>query len=247
MREEKLLDLIGQVDDRYIWEAAQPGKKKNVHWVRWCALAACLTMCIFGAFAGYNAYQAYHTAVSYVCLDVNPSFELCLNHKDRVINAIAYNDDGKNLLEKIDYQDRHYEDVITDILHHDAFQKYLTQDFTITVVSDDAGIRENIQNQMTSNNCDGRVICTDAQTRDKAYSNHCSAGKYIAYEELAQYDESVTLESCKEMTMHELYEEIDRHHSAHHSQQDDTTSQDCTDPDSQSSNTDHSGHHTGHH
>lgn len=263
MREEKLLDLIGQIDCQYINEAAEPSKTSKSHWVRWCALAACLAVCIFSAFAGHNAYQEYHTVVSYVCLDVNPSFELCLNHKDHVVNAIAYNDDGKSLLDKIDYQDRHYEDVITDILHHDDFQKYLTQDFTITIVSDDATIQQNIQDHMNATNCGGKVVCTDTQTRDKAYSNHCSVGKYIAYEELAQYDQNVTLESCKEMTMHEIYEEIDRHHNEHHNQQSNTNSQNHTTPsnqehiisdnqehdvsDSQSSNTPHSEHHSGHH
>ena len=255
MREEKLLDLIGQINCQYINEAAEPSKTSKSHWVRWCALAACLAVCIFGAFAGHNAYQEYHMVVSYVCLDVNPSFELCLNHKDHVVNAIAYNDDGQSLLKKIDYQDRHYEDVITDILHHDDFQKYLTQDFTITIVSDNAAIQQNIQDYMSATNCDGKVVCTDTQTRDKAYSNHCSVGKYIAYEELAQYDENLTLESCKEMTMHEIYEEIARHHNEHHNQQSNSNSQDYTTfsnqehniSDDQSGNTTNSNHHSEHH
>ena len=255
MREEKLLDLIGQINCQYINEAAQPSKAGKTHWVRWCALAACLVVCIFGAFAGHKAYQEYHTVVSYVCLDVNPSFELCLNHKDYVINAIAYNDDGKSLLEKIDYHDRHYEDVIADILHYDDFQKYLTQDLTITIVSDDTAIQQNIQNHMDATDCDGKVICADSQTRDEAYSNHCSVGKYLAYEELAQYDKNVTIESCKEMTMHEIYEEIERHHNDHHNQQSNTNSQDYTIPDdeehdafdNQNGNANHSDHHSGNH
>lgn len=246
MREEKLLDLIGQIDCRYINEAEQPSKTNKTHWVWWCALAASLALCIFGAFAGHNAYQEYRTEVSYVCLDVNPSFELCLNHKDKVINAIAYNDDGKSMLEKIDYQDRHYEDVIRDILHHDDFQKYLTQDFTITVVSDNTTIQQNIQNHMNATNCDGKVVCTDSQTRDKAYSRHCSVGKYVAYEKLAQYDKNVTLESCKEMTMHEIYEEIDRHHNEHHNQQSNANDQGQSIPNNQGGNALPSDHHSDH-
>ena len=249
MREEKLLDLIGQIDCRYIDEAAQPRKMKKARWAKWCTLAACMAICIFGAFTGHNAYQEYHTEVSYVCIDVNPSFELCLNQKDHVINAIAYNDDGKNLLEKIDYQDRHYEEVITDILQHDDFQKYMTQDFTVTVVSDDTAIRQNIQNHMDAANCDGKVVCTDLQTRDKAYNSNCSVGKYLAYEELVQYDENVTIESCKEMTMHEIYEEIERHHNDNHGSHSNTNSQDHTVSNSHEhdiSGTGNSDHHSGH-
>ena len=33
---------------------------------------------------------------------------------------------------------------------------------------------------------------------------------------IAQYEENVTLEDCKNMTMHEIYEQIDKHHSSHH-------------------------------
>ena len=71
-------------------------------------------------------YAKYNTEVSYICLDVNPSIELCLNHQDKVINAIAYNRDGEKLLNVIEHKNKHYEDVIGEILHHDEFQKYLT-------------------------------------------------------------------------------------------------------------------------
>lgn len=240
MRQEKLLDFIGQIDCKYIDEAYSVRKNKKASWVRWCALAACIVLCICGTLAGHNAYQKYNTEVSYVCLDVNPSFELCLNHKDMVINAIAYNEDGKELLSKVDYKNKHYEDVINNILHRDDFQKYLTQDLTITIVSnDDIKIQQNIQDHMEQAQCNGKVVCSDAQVREKAYSNHCSVGKYVAYEELSQYDQNVTLEDCKNMTMHEIYEEIDKHHNAHHNNRDNTGDKNTGDT--------QSSHHSDHH
>ena len=237
MREEKLLDLMGQIEGKYI-EDAKPGKKAPV--VKWMALAACFALCLCGTLAGRFAYQTHNTEVSYICLDVNPSFELCLNHEKQVINAIAYNEDGEQVLETIDYKNKHYEDVINDILHHEMFRKYLSEDLTITIVSDDdAEIHARIAYHMESAQCDGKVLCSDAQTREKAYSNHCSVGKYIAYEELAQYDQNVTLEACKEMNMHELYEEIDKHHNTHHDTPDNREKDDGG----------HAGtkHHSGHH
>ena len=239
MRTEKLLDLVGQIDDKYIDEANYGVQKKNIVWIRW-AVAACIILCLGGTVIGHNWYQKYNTEVSYVCLDVNPSFELCLNHQDKVINAVAYNEDGDDLLNKIDYKNKHYGEVIEDILHHDEFQRYLTEDLTITVVSkDDAEIQQNIRKSMETVQCDGNVVCSDVQTREEAKSNHCSVGKYVAYEELFQYDQTVTIEDCKEMTMHEIYEEIDKHHGSYH------TNENNAENEYQEEN--HSGHHSNHH
>ena len=238
MRKEKLLDLIGQVDCKYIDEAKVINN--NVYWLKWCAAVASIVLCLCGTIAGGNLYQEYNKEVSYVCLDVNPSFELCLNHQDKVINAIAYNEDGQAFLDKIEYKNKHYENVINDILHHDEFKKYLTEDLTITVVSkDDAVIQQNIKKCIESVQCDGQVVCSDMQTRKVAHSNHCSVGKYIAYEELSQYDQDITLDDCKGMTMHEIYEQIDKHHhNSHHTNENNVKNEDQDDA--------HSGHHNHH-
>lgn len=240
MREEKLLQLIGQIDDTYIEEAADMKESKKPSWLRWCALAASIALCICAALAGHAAHQKYNTVVSYICIDVNPSFELCLNHKNQVIDAISYNADGTELLSKIDYHHRHYEDVLNSILQHDAFEKHLVQDLTVTIVSEDAdAIKQCIQANVEAAQCNGRVQCSDLQTRDTAYSNHCSVGKYVAYTELSQYDKEITLEDCKGMKMQEIYNEIEKHHSTHHNDQSngETITQEGT----------HSDHHSGHH
>lgn len=237
MSQEKLLDLIGQIDRKFIDEANPINQKKNLYWTKWLAAAACLVIGLFGILLGQNMYAKYNTEVSYICLDVNPSIELCLNHQDKVINAIAYNRDGEKLLNAIEHKNKHYEDVIEEILHHDEFQKYLTEDLTITIVSNDEKIiRQNIEDCFEIVQCDGEIICSDSETRETAYNNHCSVGKYLAYEELAQYDSTVTLDECKEMTMHEIYEQIDAHHNENGNHKD------------VQENVEHSeGHHSKHH
>ena len=234
------MELIGEIDCKYIEEANCITKTPLFKWV---ALAACVALCLCGTLVGQFVYQAHYTEVSYICLDVNPSFELCLNHENLVINAIAYNDDGKELMDKIDYKNKHYEDVINDIFHHDSFQEYLTENLTITIVSkDDTEIQERIEHHMESAKCDGKILCSDSLTRETAYSNHCSVGKYIAYEELSQYNQDITLEECKGMTMHEIYEEIDKHHNTHHDVQDTHDS-----IEKQNGGHSDSSHHTKHH
>lgn len=237
MSQEKLLDLIGQIDCKFIDEANPINQKKNLYWTKWLAAAACLVIGLFGILLGQNMYAKYNTEVSYICLDVNPSIELCLNHQDKVINAIAYNRDGEKLLNAIEHKNKHYEDVIEEILHHDEFQKYLTEDLTITIVSDnEETIQQSVRECVEEVQCDGKILGSDSQTREVAYSNHCSVGKYVAYQELSQYDSNITLEDCKEMTMHEIYEQIDAHHNEHGNHKD------------VQENVEHSeGHHSKHH
>ena len=86
MREGKLLELIGEIDCKYIEEA---NCNKKTPLFKWVALAACVALCLCGTLVGQFVYQAHYTEVSYICLDVNPSFELCLNHEKMVINVIA--------------------------------------------------------------------------------------------------------------------------------------------------------------
>ena len=71
---------------------------------------------------------------------------------------------------------------------------------------------------------------------EEAHSHEMSFGIYRAYLELSQYDESVTVEDCHEMSMGEIQTRIEgcRHHSQ-------TQGQDQQEPDGTQ------GHHNGHH
>lgn len=51
MKEERILSVLGQVDEKYIKEADPMNKtKKKNSWLKWGAAAACLCMVIAGAF-----------------------------------------------------------------------------------------------------------------------------------------------------------------------------------------------------
>ena len=61
----------------------------------WLA-AACLALIIAG---GGMQYTQSHLVRSIISVDVNPSVELKLNAKSRVISAVALNRDGEEILE----------------------------------------------------------------------------------------------------------------------------------------------------
>lgn len=62
------------------------------------------------------------------------------------------------------------------------------------------------------------IHCSNQETLHTAHEHNCSVGKYTAYQELAQYDETITIEDCKDMTMHEIHERIKECESGHHDQ-----------------------------
>ena len=65
----------------------------------WLA-AACLTLVVAGG--GVGIYQQAYAVQSTVSLDVNPSVELKLNQKEKVLSARALNSDGEKILEGMD-------------------------------------------------------------------------------------------------------------------------------------------------
>ena len=77
------------------------GKKKKT-WLRpLIAAAACLCLLLGGGF-GLKSYRVNHMVDATVSLDVNPSVELQVNQKERVLNVKALNEDGRIIVGDMD-------------------------------------------------------------------------------------------------------------------------------------------------
>ena len=77
------------------------GKKKKT-WLRpLIAAAACLCLLLGGGF-GLKSYRVNHMVDATVSLDVNPSVELQVNQKERVLNVKAMNEDGRIIVGDMD-------------------------------------------------------------------------------------------------------------------------------------------------
>ena len=211
MMEEQILNALTQVDSQYVEEAFPPQKKKHRTFIKkWVSLAACF--CLVAMTAAFTGQQYYYTESSYISIDVNPSIELCLNPLNRVIGATAYNEDGQEVLSHLELDHLTYEEAIDSLLQDECFRSYLhaDADLTFTIVSDKGevlsqGITECAQDLSLSHS----IHHSDLHTLQEAHSHHYSVGKYAAYQTLAQCDPSVTLEECKDLSMHEIHARID--------------------------------------
>ena len=71
--------------------------------------------------------------------------------------------------------------------------------------------------------CSGRIehksesVSADIEVVPQAHDHGLSLGKYYAYLQLNQYDESVTVDECKDMSMAEIHGLISEHeHGGEH-------------------------------
>lgn len=100
MKNEKMLNSIGKIDDNLVSNAVNDTKanKKNI-WIKWGSLAAVLVLCI-----GIGIYSFMNRGVSaagnsVIMLDVNPSISLTVNKKEKVVTASGLNENGRTVLD----------------------------------------------------------------------------------------------------------------------------------------------------
>lgn len=172
--------------------------------MRYAVMACIMILTLLGGIGGYRLYAI---PVSFISVDVNPSVELGLNQFDNVVEVKAYNDDGKRIIKNLNLKNKTYTEAIEMLLADKTFKSYLNKDalLSFTVVSDkEAEILTGIKQ------CHGytqtKAECHSANENDveEARRSGLSFGKYQAYLELFKYDKSITVEDCKELSMHQI-------------------------------------------
>lgn len=172
------------------------------------AAAAFCMICVLAL--GIEGYVWIQTPVSYISIDVNPSIELALNRFNRVVSAKAYNEEAEGILNGLSLKWKDYTEAMEEIVDGKEMNDYLTDEAELifTVVTDGgqngelaAGIEAYCGN--TGRNCHSYNAGTEIV--DEAHGNGLSVGKYYAYLQLYQYDESVTVEDCKGMSVSHIH------------------------------------------
>lgn len=188
---------------------AMPGKV----W-RYAAVAACLFL-----FLTAGGFRLYAKPVSYISIDVNPSIELGINRFGRVVSADAYNTDGQDILEHVKLKNMSYSQAIDKLLQSEDYAVYLTEGshLVFTVISERSdAIMQELNEEKRSGAYQVSTYSSDMTCREEAHQHEMSFGKYRACQELAQYDETVTIEDCHGMTMGEICDNIKSCKRYHH-------------------------------
>ncbi len=182
------------------------------------AAAACLLL----FFVGTAGYSLWRRPVSYISVDVNPSFELELNRFDRVVETHAYNEEGQSILENVSVDGKVYTDAIEMLLRSSDMQEYLDRnglvEFAVAsrIRKKEAGLESGIERISGTALYQSNCAVTDIPTVEKAHDNHISVGKYLVYQQLCQYDDTITVEECRRHSMSELHDLLSEHSRSHY-------------------------------
>lgn len=215
---------------------------------RRAAAAVCMILVLALGLEGYFWIQ---TPVSYISIDVNPSIELALNRFNRVVSAEAYNEEAAEILKGLSLKWKNYTDAMEEIVDGKEMNVYLTDEAELVfTVATDSGRNAELTSGIEAYCGNTRHKChsysADTGIVDEAHGNGLSVGKYYAYLQLYQYDDTVTVDECKGMSVSHIHGLAEEHaHCGENGigQSDDGNAQDPSSTDMSSTATEHGQHH----
>ncbi len=208
MKNIQATEKLKQNTLQYLNEQQRRKYRVRTRFVPSYALAVFGLLCLIGTAGGF----VYSKPVSYISIDVNPSIELSVNRFGRVVYSETYSDEGKGITGQIPLKNVSYMQAINRLLNDDKYMKYLGKDsiLVFTVISDRSEqILENLKSSKLLEKYSALTYTSDLSCMEEAHRHEMSFGKYRTYLELLEYDGSVTIEDCHEMTMGELRDRID--------------------------------------
>ncbi len=203
-----------------------PMKKKNQRMKKWMqAMAACLAVLLLG---GGVLVQQAHAVTSVVSLDVNPSIELRVNSREKVVSCQALNQEAQAVLEDMD-GGRDLKGVKADVavnaivgsLVRCGYLDSLSSAILISVEDKDQARAQRLQQELTGA-VDGALAAGDSQAavlsqtvqQDKelekqAKANNISTGKAALIRQAMALNGSLTFEGLAQLSVEELRDLIE--------------------------------------
>ena len=204
-----------------------PMKKKNNRMKKWMqTVVACLAVLLLGG--GGLLVQQAHAVTSVVSLDVNPSIELRVNSREKVVSCQALNQEAQAVLEDMD-GGRDLKGVKADVavnaivgsLVRCGYLDSLSSAILISVEDKDQARAQRLQQELTGA-VDGALAAGDSQAavlsqtvqQDKelekqAKANNISTGKAALIRQAMALNGSLTFEGLAQLSVGELRDLIE--------------------------------------
>lgn len=193
-------------------------KKKN-SWIPKIAGLAAALLLIVGAGFGWNTYQVNYAVASTVSLDVNPSVEITVNRKERVLDVNALNEDGKKILDGMDFEGSDIDVAVNAIIGSMVRKGYindLSNSILVSVDSKDAAggaaLQKKLAAEVTSllqtDSFSGAVISQtvnrDNELETLAEKYGISTGKAKLIQRIVAQNSRYNFEDLVSLTINEL-------------------------------------------
>ncbi|SHI60238.1 anti-sigma factor domain-containing protein [Lutispora thermophila] len=161
--------------------------------------AASFMLLIFSSYLLLSFYQENIAAYAYVGIDINPSIEIALNKKGKIINARGLDEEGKEILKNVDVQKMDSVDGVKAIITKTIEMNYLeegnTNEITVYAIMDQKGsdngnqlvekVEKAIKEEVVSHSIEGNIITfvSDKKVKKEADKKGMSVAKYISENE----------------------------------------------------------------
>lgn len=193
-------------------------EKKNNWTKRLVAVAAALAL-VIGMGAGAGLYRTNRAVAATVSLDVNPSVELAVNRKDRVLAVNANNEDGKTIIGDMDLTGSDLNvamNALVGSMVRNGYLNELANSVLVSVDSKDAAVGTALQEKLAQeisvilegDHFSGAVISqTVEKTEDlthQAQEHHISVGKANLIRQIIDQDSRYTFEDLADRSINEL-------------------------------------------
>lgn len=174
--------------------------------------------------------QADSPVIAYLTMDINPSIEIGVDHNEKVRELHPLNDDGKLILENLNFRGIKVEKVIASILERANGSHYLdtpNKDIFVTSVmlGDNAGLQQDfesilagkvdqtLRSLLASFSADSATahvttLAVPNELREEAEANGISAGKMALYLMAKDEGYQLELEKLKEQSINKVTDPI---------------------------------------
>ena len=214
-----LLDAILQKSQQQKGKVIYMEQKKNktAQLRRITAIAAALVLCI-GGFAGYSAY-ANLAVDSVIELDVNPSIQLEVNSKERVIAVSPLNEDAKIVVGDMDFKGSDVDVAVNALIGsmlRNGYINDMANSILLSVNNDDPAkgaelqsrLSEEINTLLQTDTFEGAVlsqnITADQELDALAQQHGITAGKARLVQQIAAQNTMHTFEELAPLSINEL-------------------------------------------
>ena len=183
-------------------------------------IAACFLVLLIGVGLLVHFQGQSNAIASVISLDVNPSVQLDVNKKSKIINATALNSEGETILKEMDLKGTQLNvavnAIVGSLLQHGYIDE-LANSILVTVEDDDTArgqelqhsITEQVTSALTSAQVNGAVLSqnvnhTNNPLQEKADEYGISVGKATLIDSLVKNSDHLKFEDLTGLTVNEL-------------------------------------------
>ena len=173
---------------------------------RMAAVCGCAVFFLAAGIGGVYSYQNLMVD-SIVDMDVNPSFELKINKKDRVLSFVPLNEDAVQAAEGHTYKDWNIEEAVKDLYRIMEEKAYLTDDRKTVLISVElsACIRKTAEESKRTVHIVTQEKKKDGALDQTALNYHISSGKLQFIRMMTAAYPDLDEMTLSRMSMEELY------------------------------------------